>query len=67
MNALGRAEKVHHISVDLQQAPIEVLAGLQTSHVRGVTHIFYTAFVETGVDKQNADLNLGMFKTAVEA
>jgi len=34
--------------------------------VQDVTHIFYTAFVETGDDAKNVDVNFGMFKTAIE-
>lgn len=60
------AEKVQYISVDLQEAPVEVLDRLQSADVRGVTHIFYTAIVETGDDAKNVECNFGMFKTAVE-
>lgn len=57
---------MQHVSANLLEAPIEVVDTLQSARVRGVTHIFHTAFVETDDDVKNVECNFGMLKTAVE-
>ena len=39
------ADKVKHLSVDLKEAPVEVLQQLSSGGANDVTHIFYTAFI----------------------
>ncbi len=60
------AEKVKHLPINLQEAPVEVLDQLSNAGANGVTHIFYTAFVETGDEVENAKVNEQMFKTLIE-
>ncbi len=39
------AEKVKHLPVDLQEAPVEILQQLSSAGANDVTHIFFTAFI----------------------
>ena len=55
-----------HLPVNLDEAPVEVLDQLSNAGANDVTHIFYTAFVETGDEVKNAEVNPRMFKTLIE-
>ena len=39
------AEKVKHLPVDLQEAPVEILQQLSSGGANDVTHVFFTAFI----------------------